>query len=111
MPSTPSRPFPAATRAATPTTTFAKCWPAQDIDAVAVIVPDHWHGLMTVMAAQAGKDIYCEKPLSLTVRQGQAMVKAVRAHRPHPSDRQPLPFQPGQSSCLRAGSQRADRPG
>ena len=51
-----------------------------DIDAVAIIVPDHWHGLMTVMAAKAGKDIYCEKPLSLTIRQGQAMVKAVRQY-------------------------------
>ena len=53
----------------------------KDIDAVAVVVPDHWHALMTVMAARAGKDIYCEKPLSLTVGQGQAMVKAVREHR------------------------------
>ena len=52
-----------------------------DVDAVAIIVPDHWHGMMTVMAAAAGKDIYCEKPLSLTIRQGQAMVKAVRQHK------------------------------
>ncbi len=52
-----------------------------DIDAVAVVVPDHWHALMVVKAAEAGKDIYCEKPLSLTVRQGQAMIKAVRQHR------------------------------
>ncbi len=51
-----------------------------DVDAVAIVVPDHWHGLMTVMACQAGKDIYCEKPLSLTVAQGRAMVKAVRQH-------------------------------
>ena len=51
-----------------------------DIDVVAIVVPDHWHGLMTVMACQAGKDIYCEKPLSLTVAQGQVMVKAVRQH-------------------------------
>jgi predicted dehydrogenase len=52
-----------------------------DVDAVALVVPDHWHGLMTVMAARAGKDIYCEKPLSLTVAEGQAMVKAVRQQR------------------------------
>jgi hypothetical protein len=51
-----------------------------DIDAVTIIAPDHWHAIMTVMAAKAGKDIYCEKPLSLTVRQGQAMVTAVRKH-------------------------------
>ena len=52
-----------------------------DIDAVAIVVPDHWHGLMVVAAAKAGKDMYCEKPLSLNVRQGQAMVKAVREHK------------------------------
>lgn len=52
-----------------------------DIDAVAIVVPDHWHALMTVAAAKAGKDIYCEKPLSLTVRQGQIMVQAVREHK------------------------------
>ena len=46
-----------------------------------IVVPDHWHALMTVLAAQAGKDIYCEKPLSLSVRQGQAMVEAVREHK------------------------------
>jgi len=53
----------------------------KDIDAVVLVVPDHWHALITIMAAQAGKDIYCEKPMSLTVRQGRAMVAAVRKHR------------------------------
>ncbi len=52
-----------------------------DVDAVAIIVPDHWHAIMTVAAARAGKDIYCEKPLSLCVRQGQKMVDAVRRHK------------------------------
>lgn len=52
----------------------------KDIDAVAIITPDHWHGLMVVMAAQAGKDIWCQKPLSLCVWQGQQMVQAVRKH-------------------------------
>jgi hypothetical protein len=52
-----------------------------DIDAVVIVVPDHWHALMTIAAARAGKDIYCEKPLSLSVAQGQAMVKAVRQYK------------------------------
>jgi hypothetical protein len=52
-----------------------------DIDAVAIIVPDHWHAIMTVLAARAGKDIYCQKPLSLTLRDGREMITAVRQHR------------------------------
>ncbi|MCC6356146.1 MAG: Gfo/Idh/MocA family oxidoreductase [Verrucomicrobiae bacterium] len=51
-----------------------------DVDAVAIVVPDHWHAIMTVMAARAGKDIYCEKPLGLTIADGKAMVAAVRRH-------------------------------
>ena len=49
-----------------------------DIDAVVIAAPDHWHSIMTVQAAEAGKDIYCEKPLGLTIGDQQAMVKAVR---------------------------------
>lgn len=52
-----------------------------DLDAVAIITPDHWHAVMTILAAQAGKDIYCQKPLGLTVRDGQEMIRAVRKHR------------------------------
>ncbi|TWU31176.1 Gfo/Idh/MocA family protein [Novipirellula artificiosorum] len=51
-----------------------------DIDAVWLVVPDHWHRPMAVTAAAAGKAIYCEKPQSLTIADGQAMVAAVREH-------------------------------
>ncbi|NLF68337.1 MAG: Gfo/Idh/MocA family oxidoreductase [Candidatus Anammoximicrobium sp.] len=59
---------------------FREVLARSDVDAVVIVVPDHWHAVMAVAAARAGKDIYCEKPLSLTVAEGQAMVQAVRRH-------------------------------
>lgn len=57
---------------------FRELLTRKDIDAVVIATPDHWHAAVAVRAAEAGKDIYCEKPLSLTVREGRAMVDAVR---------------------------------
>jgi predicted dehydrogenase len=51
-----------------------------DIDAVCITTPDHWHAIPAIMAASTGKHIYCEKPLSLTIAEGRAMAEAVRRH-------------------------------
>lgn len=53
----------------------------KDIDAAVIVTPDHWHALMCVEACAAGKDVYVEKPLSLCVAEGRAMVKAAREHK------------------------------
>ncbi len=51
----------------------------KDIDAVSIALPDHWHSIPVIEAARAGKDIYGQKPLSLTIGEGRAMSDAVKA--------------------------------
>ena len=52
----------------------------EDIDAVLIATPDHWHAYMSVEACKAGKDVYVEKPISVTIHEGQMMVKAARKY-------------------------------
>lgn len=51
-----------------------------DIDGVLIASPVHWHGVMTIMAAQAGKDVYCEKPTAIVIRESQEMVKVIQRY-------------------------------
>ena len=52
-----------------------------EVDAVFLVVPDHWHAAAAVLAAAAGKHIYCEKPLTLGVAEGREIIAAVRNHK------------------------------
>ena len=53
----------------------------KELDAVVIATPDHWHAIPCVEAARAGKDIYCEKPLTLAIAQGQAIIREVRKYK------------------------------
>src|SRR5579884_836619 len=57
---------------------FRELLARHDIDAVCISTPDHWHSIPAIQAANARKDIYCEKPLSKTLDEGIAMVRAVQ---------------------------------
>ncbi len=60
---------------------FRRIIERDDLDAVVIGTPDHWHAVQTIAACDAGKDVYVEKPLSVTVREGRRMVAAARRNK------------------------------
>ena len=57
------------TKAALPYNDFRELLARKDIDAVVIATPDHWHAIIAIAAVQAGKDIYCEKPLTHNIHE------------------------------------------
>jgi predicted dehydrogenase len=60
---------------------FRELLERKDIDAVVIATPDHWHAVQAIMAANAGKHVYCEKPMAHTVAEGRAMVNAMQKNK------------------------------
>lgn len=61
-------------------TDFREVVQQPDVDIVHIATPPHWHGLMAVAAAEAGKDIWCEKPMTRTIGEGKRVLEAVQKH-------------------------------
>jgi predicted dehydrogenase len=59
---------------------FREILARDDIDTVLIATPDHWHAILAIEAAKAGKDIYCEKPISLTVAEGRAVAETMKRY-------------------------------
>jgi len=57
---------------------FREVLARRDLDTVLIATPDHWHALIAIEAAKAGKDIYCEKPISLTIAEGRAVADTMK---------------------------------
>ncbi len=62
-------------------TDFRRCLENPDIDLVAIATPPHWHALISIAAAEAGKDVLCEKPMTRFIREGRAVVEAFERYK------------------------------
>ena len=80
-------------------TDYRKLLERKDVDAIVTATPDHWRARVCIHACQAGKDIYAEKPLCLTIKEGRAIANAVRKHK--------RVFQTGSQQRSMAGNRRA----
>jgi predicted dehydrogenase len=60
---------------------FRKLLDRKNLDAVVIATPDHWHAIITILACQSGKDVYCEKPLAHRIAEGRAMVSAAEKYK------------------------------
>jgi len=57
---------------------FRKMLEMKDLDAVVISTPDHWHAIQTIQACESGRDVYVEKPLTISIKEGRRMVEAAR---------------------------------
>ena len=66
---------------------YRKVLDRKDVDVVTIVTPDHWHTKIAIEAMQAGKDVYCEKPLTLTIDEGKQIIKVLENTKPRLSSR------------------------